>query len=280
MVSLINILASGAIDSDGNPVSGGSVTFYEAGTTTKTIVYQERELENAHPNPATLDSAGRLIAFSSERLKLVISDSEGTTVSTIDNVGFGSGIFQSSDIADGAVTASDIASGAFTSAKIATASVTTAKLQSSSVTSGKLQSSIPTSKLAAFSPQVSNSCGTVSTTNTSYAAVANLSCTLTTTGRPVICMIVPDGTNNVSSMTAVTSDDLLIGLYVDGNAVQTQIIPVTGRNGGTPGGLSPSSMVFLVDGLSSNSHTFAIYYKSDLGFGVGMNYSELLAFEL
>lgn len=87
MISLINILAVGVTGDDGEPLENGTVTFYEAGTTTLKTVYEEFELENPHSNPATLDDAGRLIAYADGRLKLVISNSSGTVVRTIDDVG-------------------------------------------------------------------------------------------------------------------------------------------------------------------------------------------------
>ena len=88
MISLIDILAVGVTDSAGVAVANGTVAFYDAGTTTLKTVYQDYELTNPHANPATLDTAGRLIAYAENRLKLVIYDSDSALVRTIDNVGF------------------------------------------------------------------------------------------------------------------------------------------------------------------------------------------------
>lgn len=87
MVQLIDVLAAGVTDSSGAVVASGTVTVYTAGTTTLQTVYQEYELENPHSNPLTLDAAGRAVAYADGRVKLVISNSSGSVVRTIDDVG-------------------------------------------------------------------------------------------------------------------------------------------------------------------------------------------------
>lgn len=87
MIRLIDTLAAGVTDDAGAPLASGTVTTYLAGTTTLYTVYQDFELSNPHPNPATLDAAGRLIAYADTRVKLVIATSAGVTVRTVDNVG-------------------------------------------------------------------------------------------------------------------------------------------------------------------------------------------------
>lgn len=89
MRRLIEVLAVGVTDDSGLPVENGTVTFYDAGTSNLRTVYQDFAETStlAHANPATLDAAGRLIAYSSYRVKLVIRTSAGATVRTIDNVG-------------------------------------------------------------------------------------------------------------------------------------------------------------------------------------------------
>jgi hypothetical protein len=87
MIQLVEALVVGVTDDAGEPLENGTVTCYTAGTTTLQTMYQERALETPHPNPATLDAAGRLIAFVEDRVKLVISSAAGAVVRTIDNVG-------------------------------------------------------------------------------------------------------------------------------------------------------------------------------------------------
>lgn len=50
-------------DDNGNPLSGGKLHAYTAGTSTPRSIYTTEDLNVAHANPAILDAAGRLTAF-------------------------------------------------------------------------------------------------------------------------------------------------------------------------------------------------------------------------
>lgn len=56
--------------------------------------------------------------------------------------------------------------------------------------------------LPAVNQQISNSSGNYSTTSGSYTPVTNMSVTITTTGRPVLIFLQPDGTTNVGGISA------------------------------------------------------------------------------
>jgi hypothetical protein len=183
MVGLVEQLAAGVVDSSGNPLSGGLVYFYEAGTTTPITAYQEYELTNALSNPATLDAAGKLTAFVSDRIKLVIKTAAGASVATIDDVNIsdsdlsaavsaiiaGDGLSVGEDgtldikvdnstieissntlrIKDSGVITAKIADSNVTTAKIADSNVTTAKIADSNVTTAKIaDSNVTTAKIA------------------------------------------------------------------------------------------------------------------------------------
>ena len=47
-------------DNNGNPLSGGKIYTYEAGTTTNQATYTSSSGNTAHANPIVLDSAGRV----------------------------------------------------------------------------------------------------------------------------------------------------------------------------------------------------------------------------
>lgn len=87
MKTLIDVLAVGVIDSSGDTLSEGVVYFYESGTTTLSTVYQDYDFEDPHPNPATLNEAGVLEAYTNKRLRIVIEDFEGNAVRIYENVG-------------------------------------------------------------------------------------------------------------------------------------------------------------------------------------------------
>lgn len=86
MAALIDVLAAGVVDTSGTVLASGKVYFYEAGTTTLLTVYQDAAGTIPHANPATLDASGRLVAYATVNCKLVIEESDGSSVITIDDV--------------------------------------------------------------------------------------------------------------------------------------------------------------------------------------------------
>lgn len=87
-------------DNNGNPLSGGKIYTYEAGTTTPLATYTSSTGITAHTNPIVLDSAGRVpggeIWLNYANLyKFVLKTSTDVTIATFDNVG---GSFNTSSI--------------------------------------------------------------------------------------------------------------------------------------------------------------------------------------
>lgn len=87
MIQFLDLLATGVTDDNGNPLSLGTVTFYEGGTSTLQTAYQNYSLATPHTNPATLDAGGRMTAYVDGRVKLLIKNAAGTTIRTLDQVG-------------------------------------------------------------------------------------------------------------------------------------------------------------------------------------------------
>lgn len=79
-------------DNNGNPLSGGKIYTYEAGTTTPLVTYTSSTGNTAHTNPIVLDSAGRVpsggeIWNALQLYKFVLKTSADATLATYDNVG-------------------------------------------------------------------------------------------------------------------------------------------------------------------------------------------------
>jgi hypothetical protein len=75
------------LDSDGNPLNGGKLFAYEAGTSTPQDTYTSSVLTTPNANPVVLDSAGRATIFlSSNSYKFILKTSADVTVWTVDNV--------------------------------------------------------------------------------------------------------------------------------------------------------------------------------------------------
>jgi hypothetical protein len=78
-------------DNNGNPLSGGKLYTYAAGTTTPQVTYTTNIGNVAHTNPIILDSAGRVpaggeiwLTFAS--YKFVINTSADVLIATYDNI--------------------------------------------------------------------------------------------------------------------------------------------------------------------------------------------------
>jgi len=100
-VNLSMLAGAGAqfFDNNGDPLSGGKVFTYSAGTTTPQATYTTSAGNVAHANPIVLDAAGRVPSggeiwlTDSISYKFVLTNSTGTTIGTYDNIsGNGSGI--------------------------------------------------------------------------------------------------------------------------------------------------------------------------------------------
>jgi hypothetical protein len=74
-----------AFDANGDPLSGGKVHTYEAGTTTNKATYSDSGLTSANANPVVLNSRGEADIYGSGLYKIVLKDSDDVTVWTVDN---------------------------------------------------------------------------------------------------------------------------------------------------------------------------------------------------
>ena len=78
-------------DSNGDPLNGGLINAYEPGTTTRRNTYPTRSDadagSNANANPVVLSSTGIAEIWLDARYKIIVTDSGGTTIDTIDEVG-------------------------------------------------------------------------------------------------------------------------------------------------------------------------------------------------
>lgn len=92
------------LDGNGDPLNGGLVYFYEAGTSTAKDTYPTENdavaQTNANANPVVLNSAGRAQIWLRNQYKVIVKDSSGNTIQTVDEVGStdSSNAFQASHI--------------------------------------------------------------------------------------------------------------------------------------------------------------------------------------
>lgn len=87
--SVVEFLLAGFTDNSGEPLSGGKVYTYEAGTTTPKVTYTDVGGATPEANPIILDSNGRKQVFADGSYKFVIKTSADVTLYTFDNLYFG-----------------------------------------------------------------------------------------------------------------------------------------------------------------------------------------------
>ena len=74
------------LDNNGDPLSGGKLYTYEAGTTTPKASYTDETAGTANANPVILDSAGRATVFVDGTYKYTLHDANDVLVRETDNV--------------------------------------------------------------------------------------------------------------------------------------------------------------------------------------------------
>lgn len=88
MAGSISLSLSQQFNELGDPLAGGLLYFYAAGTTTPQDAFKDSNLTLQHPNPITLDSAGRVPAFylADGNIKIRLTDAAGVTQIAADNL--------------------------------------------------------------------------------------------------------------------------------------------------------------------------------------------------
>lgn len=104
MAKLAPSFARQFFDDSGNPLAGGKVYTFVAGTNTPLATYTDQTEETAHPNPIILDAAGRASIWVSDAYyKFAIYDSDDVLIRTED------GATAASDVSAEATAARDAA---------------------------------------------------------------------------------------------------------------------------------------------------------------------------
>ena len=140
------------LDNNGDPLAGGKLYSYEAGTTTPTDTFTDQGGLTANANPVILDSAGRAEVWldPAQNYKFVLHTADDVLVWTVDDIAYlPDGFVGTAKLADGAVTTAKLADLGVTTAKINNLAVTAAKLASNAVETAKINDgAVTTAKLA------------------------------------------------------------------------------------------------------------------------------------
>jgi hypothetical protein len=279
------------LDANGNPLAGGKLYSYAAGTSTPQATYSD-QAGTPNTNPVILNANGEANVWVDPSLnyKFMLADSSDVTQWTVDNVNLNitsaqipSNAVTTVKINDGAVTQAKIANLAVGVGQIADSAVTTAKLNDGAVTTPKLadasvstakliDGSVTKAKMAAVGQVVSSSCGNFTTSSTAYVDVTNLNVTIPTTGRGVKLKLQPSGSFIASFQSLSSGTGLQIALLRDGVTIASIILTGTIT--------MPGTWDYEDYGASAASHTYKIQASSTNGASVALNNVVLVAREL
>jgi len=141
--------------------------------------------------------------------------------------------------------------------------------------------------LAALGQQLSSSSGAFSTVSATYVDVTNLSVSITTTGRPVMLMLLGTSSNSFIATGDNTSDDSggnLFKFLRDSTGIcETQYrIVASGGGASTIGSVLPPSCIQHVDIVGAGTYTYKLQAKSAAGTPdyIQVNNCKLIAYEL
>ena len=85
-MAILQVLRHQFFDSSGNPLSGGKVYTYDAGTSTPRNTYTDQGAGTPNANPVILDSRGEASIWFSGSYKVVLKTSADVTIYTVDNI--------------------------------------------------------------------------------------------------------------------------------------------------------------------------------------------------
>ncbi len=85
-IGLLNYPKFKAFDDNGNLLTGGLLYTFDAGTSTPRASYIDKECTVAHTNPIILDARGEAVIYLLGDYKLILTDSDGVLIWTIDDI--------------------------------------------------------------------------------------------------------------------------------------------------------------------------------------------------
>lgn len=131
-------------------------------------------------------------------------------------------------------------------------------------------------KRAALGQQVTSTCGTFITSSSSFVTVTNQSIAITTTGRPVMVFMMPDGTTNNSDILAPSSGTFIWQIRRDGVSLGIGFADGAGTSIYFPVG----GMQVIDTGASAGSHTYDLQIRSAGSATMRVENSVMAVFEL
>jgi hypothetical protein len=280
-MNLAPLLKQRFFDSNGNPLDGGKLYSYQAGTTTPQATYTDSTGVTPNANPLVLDANGECALWLDPALsyKFTLTDADDVTQWTVDNV---LGLLET-----GSVVTASIANDAVTQAKIADDAVGADQLKDSvgtdadrAVTTNHIRDGAVTqAKRAALGQQVSTSCGAYAV-GTTTADVTNLSVSITTTGRPVMVMLIADPAS-AGKLECISSAGsvCVMGVYLMRGSTQIAALTMASPQMASYSQW-PVSSIATVDVPAAGTYTYKVRAARLGGTSAAIENAQLVVFEL
>jgi hypothetical protein len=135
--------------------------------------------------------------------------------------------------------------------------------------------SVTRPKQSAVGQQISSSSGSFSTTSASFTAVTNLSVTITTSGRPVMLMLQPDGnTSNLAILDTFGSGGPNYSFFR--GSTQLGLQSAAAASAGVGNLVQP----FLLDTPTAGTYTYTFKIQGNGSNSSSCSYYVLVAYEL
>lgn len=307
-MNLSPVLRQRFFDANGNPLAGGKLYTYQAGTSTPIATYTDSSGGTPNTNPVILDANGEANVWLNPSLayKFVLKNSSDATQWTQDGVsGAGSVALlavQTANIADDAVTADKLKDDALVDAnravttnhirdsavitgKINNNAVTTAKLSDGAVTQAKLATRATGTEVAAGGVAMSagSATGGGTTATGLDQPIANCQVTITTTGRPVFIGVVSDGSGNPSIFGIVkgaAAATVIFKLFRGTTEIATVPISSQALGSAQVGVTVPPGVVWHIDPVTAGTYSYSLMFNSLSGSYIYNSYSKLVAYEI
>jgi len=246
----------GIYDVSGAALSGGTVETFHKDRTTKKPIYSDAGLSTALANPATLDAAGRVIAYTDSDTSIIAKDSKGSVVKYLDVIRYKRGLITSDEISSASISSRTISGmdGDGIGQNIDGSLFVKTDGVTSTISAGKL-SHLVAAHVANFI--VSGESGGYVNNTTTETDITNLSCTITTNGRPVILMFFPFGLSRII-MSEVTTGvaTATIRLYRGATVISRQRLGI-GRAVASSASITyPGSIIFHIDKPAAGTYTY------------------------
>lgn len=257
--------------------SAGTITGLPSGTASAAYAAGTFTWQSSTNVAANMDAASYVLrntTASSRGLTLSPPSAMGSNYSLVLPALPGSTSFLTLDTS-GNITASVATAAGITNANIANATITSAKISASAGITGSQLAATTVAKtnLVALGQQTSSSSGSFTSTSVAYANVPNLSVTITTSGRPVMIMVQPDGTNpasmgalatSITDTTTATFQIVRDSTSISQVQIQNPYVTGSGLTGGVGYSYIPGLMC-IDTGAAAGSHTYKIQGKCTSG---------------